>query len=81
MSLSINVTGPLRDVHSGNDGGVFNEPMTDLIKIMGTVLAPGESTVMVRGRRAGREGRLRGRAQPCRHVLLKACYTHLCTIS
>ena len=54
MSLSVNVTGPQRDVHSGNDGGVFNEPMTDLIKVMGTVLAPGGSTVMVREGRGGR---------------------------
>ncbi|GAX84568.1 hypothetical protein CEUSTIGMA_g11989.t1 [Chlamydomonas eustigma] len=49
MSLSINVSGPVRDVHSGNDGGVFNEPMTDLIKVMGTLLKPGESTIMVPG--------------------------------
>lgn len=27
------VSGPQRDIHSGNDGGVFCEPMMDLIKV------------------------------------------------
>ncbi|KAG1669406.1 hypothetical protein FOA52_004057 [Chlamydomonas sp. UWO 241] len=49
VSMSIIVSGPSKDVHSGNDGGVFNEPMTDLIKVMGTVLAPGSSNVTVPG--------------------------------
>ncbi len=31
IALSIEVSGPERDVHSGNDGGVFEEPMADLV--------------------------------------------------
>jgi len=27
------VKGPERDLHSGNDGGVFNEPLADLTKV------------------------------------------------
>ncbi len=27
------VRGPARDLHSGNDGGVFNEPLADLTKV------------------------------------------------
>ena len=47
ISMSISVSGPARDVHSGNDGGVFNEPMSDLIKLMATVLEPGTNNVRV----------------------------------
>lgn len=35
------VSGPDRDVHSGNDGGVFDEPMVDLAKLVATFTAPG----------------------------------------
>jgi len=35
VTASIEVAGPERDVHSGNDGGVFNEPMMDLAKVGG----------------------------------------------
>ncbi|KAI8475319.1 MAG: Zn-dependent exopeptidase [Monoraphidium minutum] len=34
VTASIEVTGPARDVHSGNDGGVFSEPMADLFKLL-----------------------------------------------
>lgn len=30
------ISGPERDVHSGNDGGVFDEPMVDLLKVGGS---------------------------------------------
>ena len=29
----LQVRGPARDLHSGNDGGVFNEPLADLTKV------------------------------------------------
>ena len=29
------VTGPARDVHSGNEGGVFSEPLTNLMHVLG----------------------------------------------
>ncbi len=29
----VQVRGPARDLHSGNDGGVFNEPLADLTKV------------------------------------------------
>lgn len=39
----------ISDAFSGNDGGTFNEPMTDLVKIIGSVLAPGSSRVTIPG--------------------------------
>lgn len=30
---TLQISGPERDVHSGNDGGVFDEPMVDLLKV------------------------------------------------
>ncbi len=33
LAITVTVTGPDHDVHSGNDGGVFNEPMVDLVKV------------------------------------------------
>lgn len=33
ISLSIEVRGPARDLHSGNEGGVFTEPLADLSKV------------------------------------------------
>ena len=35
ISLSIEVRGPQRDLHSGNEGGVFAEPLADLSKVGG----------------------------------------------
>ncbi len=49
MSVSVTVSGPQRDVHSGNDGGVFVEPMMDLIHVMGTVVQRGTSEIQVSG--------------------------------
>jgi len=33
MLRGMQVRGPARDLHSGNDGGVFNEPLADLTKV------------------------------------------------
>ncbi|GFR43583.1 hypothetical protein Agub_g4680, partial [Astrephomene gubernaculifera] len=41
LSLSVQITGPERDLHSGNDGGVFSEPMVDLLRVMATLVGPG----------------------------------------
>lgn len=30
--------GPSKDLHSGNDGGVFNEPLSDLTKLLASVV-------------------------------------------
>jgi di- and tripeptidase/Cys-Gly metallodipeptidase DUG1 len=49
ISLSVTVSGPQRDVHSGNDGGVFVEPMVDLIQLMSTVMEPGSTRIKVGG--------------------------------
>jgi hypothetical protein len=35
------VAGPERDLHSGNDGGVFHEPMADLVQLLGSLHGPG----------------------------------------
>lgn len=35
------VSGPERDLHSGNDGGVFHEPMADLVQLLGSLHGPG----------------------------------------
>jgi hypothetical protein len=35
------VSGPERDLHSGNDGGVFSEPMADLVQLLGALHGPG----------------------------------------
>ncbi|GIL70254.1 hypothetical protein Vretifemale_1091 [Volvox reticuliferus] len=40
LSLTVQITGPERDLHSGNDGGVFSEPMVDLIRVMATLVGP-----------------------------------------
>lgn len=45
-SLSIEVRGPSRDLHSGNEGGVFTEPLADLSKV-------GGGLVLQRGSAAG----------------------------
>lgn len=38
LSLSVTVGGPERDLHSGNDGGVFNEPLADLTKVLASLV-------------------------------------------
>ncbi|KAG2445688.1 hypothetical protein HXX76_000296 [Chlamydomonas incerta] len=41
LSLTVQITGPERDLHSGNDGGVFAEPMVDLLRVMATMVGSG----------------------------------------
>ena len=38
LCATVRVDGGDRNLHSGNDGGVFNEPMTDLVRLMSTLL-------------------------------------------
>ena len=42
------VKGPERDIHSGNDGGVFNEPLSDLTKLLAS-LVDSRNNIMVPG--------------------------------
>ena len=35
---ALQVRGPSKDLHSGNDGGVFNEPLSDLTKLLASVV-------------------------------------------
>jgi hypothetical protein len=49
MSVSVSVSGPVRDVHSGNDGGVFCEPMMDLMSVLASLVKPGTSSILVCG--------------------------------
>ena len=37
-SWLLQVRGPSKDLHSGNDGGVFNEPLSDLTKLLASVV-------------------------------------------
>lgn len=48
ITFSVEVAGPARDLHSGNDGGVFNEPLADLTKLLAS-LVDSHSNVMVPG--------------------------------
>ena len=41
MPPVLQVSGPERDLHSGNDGGVFHEPMADLVQLLGSLHGPG----------------------------------------
>ena len=42
------VSGPARDLHSGVFGRMVHEPMTDLITLMGKLVAP-DGTILVPG--------------------------------
>lgn len=46
IALSIEVAGPDRDLHSGNEGGVFNEPLADLTKVLAS-LVDSHNNIMV----------------------------------
>jgi di- and tripeptidase/Cys-Gly metallodipeptidase DUG1 len=48
ISLSIEVRGPARDLHSGNEGGVFTEPLADLSKVLAS-LVDSHSNILVPG--------------------------------
>ena len=37
ISATLEVSGPARDLHSGNDGGVIGEPLVDLAKLLATL--------------------------------------------
>ncbi|WFD32510.1 hypothetical protein MSPP1_003558 [Malassezia sp. CBS 17886] len=44
--FKLTVSGPARDLHSGVFGGVVHEPMTDLVKVMASLVTPqGEITI------------------------------------
>lgn len=38
IAMSVEVRGPSRDLHSGNEGGVFSEPLADLSKILASLV-------------------------------------------
>ena len=42
------ISGPARDLHSGVFGRMVHEPMTDLITLMGKLVAP-DGTILVPG--------------------------------
>ncbi|KAI0693706.1 CNDP dipeptidase [Cerioporus squamosus] len=46
--FKLTVSGPARDLHSGGFGRMVHEPMTDLINIMGKLVAP-DGTILVPG--------------------------------
>ncbi|KAI7835447.1 hypothetical protein COHA_010652 [Chlorella ohadii] len=48
ISLSIEVRGPSRDLHSGNEGGVFTEPLADLSKVLAS-LVDSHNNILVPG--------------------------------
>jgi Cys-Gly metallodipeptidase DUG1 len=48
INLSIEIKGPSRDLHSGNEGGVFSEPLADLSKLLAS-LVDGRATILVPG--------------------------------
>ena len=53
------ISGPERDIHSGNDGGVFNEPMSDLVKLLAG-LVDASCHVLIPARPAGAGGAVCG---------------------
>ena len=38
--MLVEVSGPARDLHSGVFGGTVHEPMTDLVVLLGKLVAP-----------------------------------------
>ena len=46
--FEVNVTGPKQDLHSGMFGRMVHEPMTDLIALMGTLVAS-NGTILIPG--------------------------------
>jgi Cys-Gly metallodipeptidase DUG1 len=45
---SIEVSGPAQDLHSGVFGGTAHEPMTDLIRVMGSLVSP-DGKILIKG--------------------------------
>ena len=48
ICITVRVEGGARDLHSGNDGGVFNEPMADLCRLLAT-LVDSQHNILVPG--------------------------------
>lgn len=48
ISMSVEIRGPAKDLHSGNEGGVFSEPLADLTKVLAS-LVDSRSNVCVPG--------------------------------
>jgi Cys-Gly metallodipeptidase DUG1 len=48
LCITVRIDGGGRDLHSGNDGGVFNEPMADLCKLLAT-LVDAQHNILVPG--------------------------------
>ena len=48
ITFSIEVKGPTRDLHSGNEGGVFSEPVADLSKVLAS-LVDGRNNILIPG--------------------------------
>ena len=48
ISMSVEIRGPGKDLHSGNEGGVFSEPLSDLTKVLAS-LVDSRSNVCVPG--------------------------------
>jgi len=46
--MFVEVTGPARDLHSGNFGRTVHEPMTDLVSLLGKLVAS-NGTILVPG--------------------------------
>ncbi|UPQ99188.1 peptidase family M20/M25/M40 protein [Chloropicon primus] len=46
ITLSVEVYGPEKDLHSGNEGGALKEPMTDLIKILSSIQDPSNKVLI-----------------------------------
>ena len=46
--MFVEVAGPARDLHSGVFGRTVHEPMTDLIALLGKLVAP-DGTILVPG--------------------------------
>ena len=49
ITLSVEVYGPEKDLHSGNEGGALKEPMTDLVKILGSLVDGTTNEVLIPG--------------------------------
>lgn len=45
---SIEISGPGQDLHSGVFGGTAHEPMTDLVRVMGTLVSP-DGKILIKG--------------------------------
>ena len=48
INMSVEIRGPAKDLHSGNEGGVFSEPLADLTKVLAS-LVDSRSNVCVPG--------------------------------